>query len=135
MSQFTRDLFHLPFGLWIVIIGLALTPFMWLGSPGEMWFAAAAALATTSVAVVLILVDVTQVYEGLSQSPDMSTPTLTAISLAFGTFLFSFGGTAAFPTFQNDMKDKSKFSISVILGFIGKIEYSQIWLYIIDSSS
>uniref|UniRef100_T1KQS2 Amino acid transporter transmembrane domain-containing protein n=1 Tax=Tetranychus urticae TaxID=32264 RepID=T1KQS2_TETUR len=118
ISQFCKSYFHLPFGLWILIIGLCLCPFMWLGSPGEMWFAAAAALATTSVAVVLILIDVAKDYEDLTTSAPVTKPTLTAISLAFGTFLFSFGGTAAFPTFQNDMKDKSKFTMSVIIGFV-----------------
>lgn len=34
--------------------------------------------------------------------------------------MFAYGGTAAFPTFQNDMKHKHKFPISVIIGFMGE---------------
>ncbi|XP_053211728.1 LOW QUALITY PROTEIN: proton-coupled amino acid transporter 1-like [Panonychus citri] len=70
-----------------------------------------------SIAVTLILVDVTSDYVKLENHPPTSPPTIEAISLAFGTFIFSFGGTAAFPTFQNDMRDKSKFTRSVVIGF------------------
>lgn len=40
--------------------------------------------------------------------------------LAFGTLLFAFGGASTFPTIQNDMQEKDKFSISVIIAFSGK---------------
>lgn len=40
--------------------------------------------------------------------------------IAFGTLLFAFGGASTFPTIQNDMQDKSKFSISIIYAFSGK---------------
>lgn len=39
--------------------------------------------------------------------------------LAFGTLLFAFGGASTFPTIQNDMEDKNKFSKSVMIAFTG----------------
>lgn len=37
--------------------------------------------------------------------------------LSFGTLLFAFGGASTFPTIQNDMEKKDKFSTSVIIAF------------------
>ena len=37
--------------------------------------------------------------------------------LAMGTMLFSVSGAAALPTFQNDMRDKSKFSLACTMAF------------------
>lgn len=41
--------------------------------------------------------------------------------LSFGTLLFAFGGASTFPTIQNDMKDKNKFSTCVIIAFSGNV--------------
>lgn len=40
--------------------------------------------------------------------------------LSFGTILFAFGGASTFPTIQNDMEEKHKFSKSVFIAFSGK---------------
>lgn len=37
--------------------------------------------------------------------------------LSFGTLLFAFGGASTFPTIQNDMDNKNKFSTSVMIAF------------------
>ena len=39
--------------------------------------------------------------------------------LAFGTILFAFGGASTFPTIQNDMIEKNKFSNSIFIAFSG----------------
>ena len=46
-----------------------------------------------------------------------TAPDFRSLSLAFGTILFAFGGACTFPTFQNDMREKRKFSKAVYLGF------------------
>jgi amino acid permease len=43
--------------------------------------------------------------------------TFGSFSLSFATILFSFGGASTFPTIQNDMKDKGKFYVSVLMCF------------------
>ncbi|XP_074604699.1 uncharacterized protein LOC141857999 [Brevipalpus obovatus] len=118
ISTILETYVELSFGIWIIIIGAAIYPFMLLGTPTEFWPAAAAALGTTSIAVILLLIDMSIEMSALPELPEVSTPTISTISLAFGTILFAYGGTAAFPTFQNDMKDKSKFSIAVCIGFL-----------------
>nr|XP_042898187.1 amino acid transporter AVT3A-like [Parasteatoda tepidariorum] len=44
-------------------------------------------------------------------------PTFSTISLSFGTMIFSFGGIFFFPTVQNDMEYKKKFSIAVLISY------------------
>lgn len=79
---------------------------------------------TTTIAVVLILIECCIAY--YSQDSDKQIPVhkqfkplqAEPVFLAFGTVMFAYGGTASFPTFQNDMKDKRKFPKSVLIGFI-----------------
>jgi vesicular inhibitory amino acid transporter len=108
--------------MWIIILSCILCPLTFFGTPSEFWPAAAGALATTSLAVVLILTDTVEILQQ-NVEQNITVPTsevsLKSLFLAFGTVMFAYGGTASFPTFQNDMKDKSKFSQSVIVGFVG----------------
>lgn len=92
-----------------------------LGSPGEMWPVAAGALLTITTAIVLIMIDTSKDFIEADGKPAPTTPpTVSSVSLAFGTFIFAFGGTAVFPNYQNDMKNKSKFPKAVIIGYISK---------------
>ncbi|XP_066955792.1 uncharacterized protein [Macrobrachium rosenbergii] len=57
---------------------------------------------------------------GASGSPeDLRYPpsSFSSFFLGFGIFLLSFGGAATFPTIQNDMRDRSKFSHSLVIAF------------------
>lgn len=47
-------------------------------------------------------------------------PTVYSFFLGFGTMLFSYGGAITFPTIQNDMRDRSKFPLAVVISFAGK---------------
>lgn len=109
---------------WIMILAAILTPLTWFGTPSEFWPAAVGALLTTTIAVVLILVECFAVFN--NESYEDQKPAYQKfgplepkpIFLAFGTVMFAYGGTASFPCFQNDMKDKRKFPMSVLIGFI-----------------
>ncbi|CAG2178978.1 unnamed protein product, partial [Oppiella nova] len=99
---------------WILIIALLLIPLSWLGSPADFWPLAVGAIGTTILGLVLLMIEV-----GIDAPTHIShatyeAPTFSSFFLGFGTVVFAFGGAAAFPTFQNDMKDKTKFPIAVI---------------------
>jgi len=110
------------FCTWLIILAAILTPLTWFGTPSEFWPAAAGALLTTTIAVILILIDCVYTYEheAKEEKGDLKEEHLEIknIFLAFGTIMFAYGATASFPTFQNDMKDKRKFPYSVLVGFI-----------------
>lgn len=78
------------------------------------------AVVATVVAIVVILVEIFISDEFPYESPTYPNPTLKSFSLGFGAILYAFGGSAVFPTIQNDMADRSLFWRSVIGGFAGE---------------
>ena len=54
------------------------------------------------------------------EEPVFKSPTIKSFSIGFGVITAAFGGASAFPTFQNDMKDRTQFWKSVIIGFFGR---------------
>lgn len=110
---------ELSFCYWILIFAAILAPLMWLGTPEDFWPSALGALLTTAVACVLLVINIVMDGKLMEEPPTFPPATFSSFFLSFGTILFTFGGAAAFPTFQNDMKDRSKFPTAVIVGFIG----------------
>ncbi|KAI1720752.1 transmembrane amino acid transporter protein domain-containing protein [Ditylenchus destructor] len=101
----------------VLIVALCLLPVTFLKSPQDFWGAVVLAMFTTSIAVVLILLGTSLDY-GIC-APERRTPEfrITNYFLALGTFIFSYGGHAVFPTIQHDMKKPHEFTKSSILAF------------------
>ncbi|CAD5231820.1 unnamed protein product [Bursaphelenchus xylophilus] len=101
----------------ILIVSLALLPVTFLKSPQDFWAAVVLAMFTTAAAVVLIIVGAS--LDSETCGPEMRMPEfrLTNYFLALGTIIFSYGGHAAFPTIQHDMKRPGEFTKSTILAF------------------
>ena len=86
-----------------------------------------AALMSTTLACAFILIQLikTSLTRHDTSSGDDHTVaangggsvTFDSFSLSFATILFSFGGASTFPTIQNDMKQKGKFYVSVLMCF------------------
>ncbi|XP_018017291.1 amino acid transporter AVT3B [Hyalella azteca] len=100
----------------VLMLGIILTPVTWLGSPKDFWWSSLVAVGTTMATLVVIVVQV--VKAAPTTNPVYTTPTLQSFSLGFGSILFSLGGASMFPAIQNDMKNREKFSLSVITGFV-----------------
>lgn len=77
------------------------------------------ATLTTALACVLIFTQICM--DGLSAVEPVKHVThgFHDFFLSFGTLLFAFGGASTFPTIQNDMVKKDKFSSSVTIAFAG----------------
>ena len=111
---------HITFCDWILIIALLLLPLSWLGSPADFWPLAVGAIGTTLLGLLLLMVEIIKDAPTYMHAATHKAPTFKGFFLGFGIMVFAFGGAAAFPTFQNDMKDKTKFPIAVVTGFICK---------------
>lgn len=85
------------------------------------------ATLTTAFACILFFTQI--VMDGLnrSQAVKHSTHNFYDFFLSFGTLLFAFGGASTFPTIQNDMEKKEKFSTSVIVAFISRCIFYFFW--------
>lgn len=112
---------------WIVILGVALIPFMWFGSPQDFSPIAFGAMICTVVSCVLIAV----LFIQEAVSGELRAATQEAVNtdfksvfLSIGTIIFAYGGAATFPTFQNDMRDKRRFPAAILLGFLSKFAQS-----------
>ncbi|CAK8697798.1 unnamed protein product [Clavelina lepadiformis] len=112
---------------WVMIIGGVLAPFCWLKSPKDFWPIALGATLTTAVACVLIFVQALldievagnkteEYWDRINDGEDEAFQRgFQTFFLAFGMILFCFGGMAAFPTIQADMKEPAKFPKSVVI--------------------
>ncbi|XP_069960261.1 uncharacterized protein [Cherax quadricarinatus] len=101
----------------VIIVGVALIPFTWLGTPKDFWQASVLAVTATAAAVVVIIVEIFAGQESIPDHPRYPNPTVSSFSLGFGSILFAYGGAAVFPTIQNDMEDRSLFWKSIYIGF------------------
>lgn len=119
LESLTNQFIPLNFCQWAPIISVLLLGPLWLGSPIDFWPIAYCAMFSTLIGTIitLILLIVKISNDGFYQEYHHNGFSKFASSL--GTIMFAFGGTSAFPNFQNDMKDKRKFPRAVIYGFFG----------------
>ncbi|KAK3856981.1 hypothetical protein Pcinc_036737 [Petrolisthes cinctipes] len=103
----------------ILIVGAAMVPLTWLGTPKDFWQASVLAVLATVVAIIVIIVEIFTSDRFPYEPPTYPNPTVKSFSLGFGAILYAFGGSAVFPTIQNDMANRSLFWMSVIGGFAG----------------
>jgi len=113
--------------LLVIIIGCVLAPVCWLKSPKDFWPVALMASGTTAVASVLIIIqsvmDANKTAKYTAEfnttynvtSNESNQMTFKGFFITFGTVLFCFGGMAAFPTIQADMKRPEKFTTTVVV--------------------
>ncbi|KAI1280288.1 Proton-coupled amino acid transporter 4 [Halotydeus destructor] len=99
---------------WIIIVGFTLLPLTFFGSPADFWPVAVIAMGATAISSVLITyAAITNPGVNVTYDP----PTAKSYLLSIGTMMFSVAGACALPTFQNDMKDKTRFPLACVFGF------------------
>lgn len=78
------------------------------------------AILSTAIACTLIFVQI--LTDGIHKTePAPHIPhNFKDFFLSFGIILFAFGGASTFPTIQNDMTNRKKFTKSVYAAFVGK---------------
>lgn len=122
-SQIFQELlkFFLPqvtFCSWFLLFAALITPPMWLGSPKDFLLVGVGAILSTVIACTLIFVQI--VTDGIRKTePAPHIPhNFKDFFLSFGIILFAFGGASTFPTIQNDMNNRKKFTKSVYAAFV-----------------
>jgi len=117
LGELFQDIWPVSICYWAMMVVAIMIPLSWLGTPKDFWQIALVASVTVLVACVLIVVQCFLDIGLVGDEVRLPSPTLKSFSLSFGTILFAYGGATAFPTFQNDMKDRKKFSQSTSVGF------------------
>ncbi|CAN7993705.1 unnamed protein product [Ixodes pacificus] len=126
ISDVTRQLSHdaLDWSIcyWLIPIAVVLAGLMWLGTPKDFGFAALGALGTTLLASFMVVgVCCSRLLAGTAAGPRQSELSIGGFFRGFGTIMFSYSGAGMFPTVQNDMKDRSRFSGAVVYATIGVV--------------
>lgn len=134
MSSLIPDT-ELCFCEWIIIVGICLMPFSFLGSPVDFWPVAFFAMSSTSLACILIIIAIvtddgqtleeassnvisnTSFTEPLAFEEPRSFITFKSVMLGISTIIFGYGGASVLPTIQNDMLDKKQFTKSIVSAF------------------
>ncbi|KAI1723159.1 transmembrane amino acid transporter protein [Ditylenchus destructor] len=119
IHDFLNALFglNISFCIIAIILALALLPVLLLKSPQDFWGAVVAAMFTTSLAVILIIIGSAFDFGDCVIEREYPPPLITNYFLALATFIFAFGGHSAFPTIQHDMKKPEDWTKSSILAF------------------
>lgn len=121
MSQLVHSVLKsFSYCYWILIMGGAVLPFTWLGTPKDFWPMAMGALLSTVFACSLVTAQtIMDKMQGDSPEPvRFKKTTLKSFALAFGTILFAYGGANTFPTIQNDMKQRLHFVRAVFVASV-----------------
>lgn len=107
----------ISFGEWVIIVGLILLPFTFLGSPVDFSPVALFAMSSTSVAAVLIMISCL-IYDATTNEPQPGYQiSFMGVLVGTGSMCFAFSGASCMPTIQNDMKNKKSFTKSVLIAF------------------
>jgi len=104
--------------IWLLIISVCIVPFIYLGTPKNLWPFAVIATATTSIACCLIIIKSCIDWPSDLNTVPTADVTVDSFFTAFGTISFAFGGASLFPSFQADMKEPAKFTRSAISAFL-----------------
>uniref|UniRef100_A0A1I7X818 Aa_trans domain-containing protein n=1 Tax=Heterorhabditis bacteriophora TaxID=37862 RepID=A0A1I7X818_HETBA len=97
----------------IIVVGLIIWPATMLKSPMHFWQVAVFSALSSSLAVFLLIMGM--IHDAPVCAVDVSYPDfdIQKFFMAYGTMVFAFGGHAAFPTIQHDMKKPRLFNRSV----------------------
>lgn len=137
------DVLHEMTPCWLILFWAAfITPLCWFGSPHDFWFVAPSALTATVVACLLIMIkesldvrDEDSCYFEEIPSPNVTTQSpfgmerqfepqfrgsieFLGFGEAFSLIMFAYAGSASFPTYQADMKNKEDFPKAVLFAMI-----------------
>ncbi|EDV26356.1 uncharacterized protein TRIADDRAFT_22725 [Trichoplax adhaerens] len=113
------DTHNISYAGWLAICAAFVTPLMWFGTPKDFWFIGILSAACTITAVILIFINLMLIApapQDLASVPQAPV-TFTSFFFAFGAILFAYGGHAAFPTVQHDMREPSKFKQSILISY------------------
>ncbi|XP_042904303.1 uncharacterized protein [Parasteatoda tepidariorum] len=112
-----EEYFSLGYKTWIIILGTILCPLTWFGSIEKFKFAGLGAMLSILAACLAMIVGI--VLDLLkTETVNWEPPTISSISMSFGTMLFAFGGIFFYVTVQNDMRCKQQFNKASIVSFI-----------------
>ncbi|CAD5213157.1 unnamed protein product [Bursaphelenchus okinawaensis] len=115
VKQFFKVNFDFCF-LAVIVTGV-ITPFCYLKSPQEFWWAIIIGMLCTLTAVLLSMGGVISDMELCQDTLTVPDFNVMNAFTSMGSILFAYGGHACFPTVQSDMTRPYKFTYSSVLAY------------------
>ncbi|XP_026742354.1 amino acid transporter AVT1D-like [Trichoplusia ni] len=100
---------------WYLIVVGAMTPLLFFGTPKDFHLMGILAFGSSLLACILYFIEM--MNEATPFTYRYGIHGFMDFFLAYGTFMFAFGGASTFPTIQNDMADKKQFGKSLHYSF------------------
>ena len=110
--------YRMQLRIWFTVCCMFLLPFTFLGSPKDFAGIGFMAMATSFLAILLIITMLGYISKYPVDNEKKLHKTMDGFLHAFGTVLFGFGGVSIFPTIQADMKKPEQFVTSVTIGYM-----------------
>ncbi|GAB6020125.1 hypothetical protein CHUAL_002854 [Chamberlinius hualienensis] len=115
-----KEIWNVNICYWDMVVIAIFIPLSWFQTPKDFWVLAVGAAVSIMIAsVMLTVLSILDIGEYVNVN--YPNPTFKSFTLALGTILFGYAGAIGLPTFQNDMKDRSKFPKATIIGFAGTL--------------
>ncbi|XP_077302312.1 solute carrier family member mahogany [Arctopsyche grandis] len=109
--------FNFSFCWWLVIIGVLLCPIMWLGSPKDMKSLSVMSGMFVSSVTIMVCYCIMNDTTTVQWNSKLTAPSLEEVLTAYGIIAFQFDIHPMLMTIQVDMKERTKISAAVIIGF------------------
>jgi vesicular inhibitory amino acid transporter len=115
---------HISFCYFVLMVAGILLPATYLGSPKDFWQVSVGAAASTTIAVIIMIVGMSQDYQRSDRSKvRYPMPTFQEFILGYGTIMFAYCGQCAFPTIQHDMRQPTKFPKAIVRSYAAMFFY------------
>nr|XP_018916094.1 PREDICTED: uncharacterized protein LOC109043358 [Bemisia tabaci] len=104
---------------WMLLLGVALCPAMWLGSPKDMkWLAASSVCIVVTVGALTWYLLLHEPLPPGAVPPDLPEVSWQSLAIAYGILAFQFDIHPMILTVQVDMEKKNKLGHAILAGFL-----------------
>ncbi|KAL2721402.1 amino acid transporter AVT1C [Vespula maculifrons] len=118
--RISDERFDLSFCYWLLLVGMLLCPFMWLGSPRDMKWLAMFSCGTIIFTAILIWWCIINDDRTIDHLPIPTSPTWDKFISGYGMLAFLFDVHPTLMTIQVDMHNPRDINKAIIFSFIGK---------------
>ncbi|KAI4497536.1 hypothetical protein M0802_007306 [Mischocyttarus mexicanus] len=116
--RISEEKFDVSFCYWLLVVGMLLCPFMWLGSPRDMKWLAMFSCFTVVLTSILIWWSIIKDDRTINYMPIPTSPTWDKFISGYGMLAFLFDVHPTLMTVQVDMRNPRNINKAVISSFL-----------------
>ncbi|KAK5646942.1 hypothetical protein RI129_005406 [Pyrocoelia pectoralis] len=126
----TNNEFNVSFCYWMIVIGMIMCPFLWLGSPKDMKLLCTVSVCIVTSVFILILISIIimdkDTTQNMTQDVYRQPYVWQNVLTGYGIITFQFDIHPTILTIQVDMRNKKEISKAVLGGFLVSLTFFSI---------